>query len=269
MTNSYGKQLRMRRLFRHGGSRLFTVPLDHSLTDGPITTRDGLNRLVESLSDGGVDCIVTHKGRARLLAPGVLRRTGLIVHLSGSTAHATDPNAKVLVGSVEEAVGLGADAVSVHINIGSPTEAAQLADLGKVAAACDRWGMPLLAMMYARGANIADPSGPQTLAHLASIAADLGADIVKMVYSGSIGTMREVVESSPLPVLVAGGSGRASVEKISEFVDEVVASEAAGLAMGRSVFHAAEPGKIAAAVAERLHVDATAAQHGAFSHAVA
>lgn len=262
MTTSHGKQLRMRRLFGHGGNRLFAVPLDHSLADGPIATRDGLSRLVESLSDGGADCVVMHKGRARSLAPGILRGLALIVHLSGSTGHATDPNAKVLVGSVEEAVGLGAEAVSVHINIGSATEAAQLADLGKIAAACDRWGMPLLAMMYARGANIADPSGPRTLAHLAGIAADLGADMVKMVYAGSVGAMREVVESSPLPVLVAGGSGHARVEEISGFVDEVVASGAAGLAMGRSVFRAADPGRVAAVVASRLHDDA-------FSHALA
>lgn len=43
----------------------------------------------------------------------------LILHLNASTAHAPDPDAKHLVTGVEAALRLGADAVSVHINMGS------------------------------------------------------------------------------------------------------------------------------------------------------
>ena len=73
----------------------------------------------------------------RTIAPRRPRHCGLVVHLSAGTAHAADTNAKVLVGEVEDALRLGADAVSVHVNIGSDTERRQLADLGTVAAACD------------------------------------------------------------------------------------------------------------------------------------
>ena len=48
-----------------------------------------------------------------------------MVHLSASTAHAPDPDAKYLVTGVEEAMRLGADAVSVHVNIGSHTKLAR------------------------------------------------------------------------------------------------------------------------------------------------
>ncbi len=50
---------------------------------------------------------------------------------------------------------MGADAVSMHVNIGAESEARMLADLGAVAVECMEWGMPLLAMMYPRGKKIA------------------------------------------------------------------------------------------------------------------
>jgi len=59
-----------------------------------------------------------------------------------------DPNHKVLVNTVQQALKMGADGVSVHINIGADDEAKMLGDLGAVAVECMEWGVPLLAMMY-------------------------------------------------------------------------------------------------------------------------
>lgn len=49
------------------------------------------------------------------------------------------------------------------------------------------------------------PADPALLAHAANVAADLGADIVKLPFTGSPLTMREVVAASPIPVVTAGG----------------------------------------------------------------
>lgn len=114
-----GKELRLTRLCRPADGHYLFVPLDHPVSDGPISSGNGFGRLVRSLVAGGVDAVIVHKGRVRLVDPKLLRDTGLIVHLSASTGHAPDPNAKVTVADVEEAVRLGADAVSVHVNIGS------------------------------------------------------------------------------------------------------------------------------------------------------
>jgi DhnA family fructose-bisphosphate aldolase class Ia len=54
----------------------------------------------------------------------------------------------VLVKTVEEAIKFGADAVSVHVNVGAQNESEMLATLGQISERCDYWGMPLLAMMY-------------------------------------------------------------------------------------------------------------------------
>jgi len=136
--------------------------------------------LVGVLADSEVDAVVLHKGNLRHVSPRRFTEMSLVVHhLSASTTFATDPDAKVLVASVEEALRMGADGVSVHVNLGSPEEARQIADLAAVADACDRWNLPLMAMMYPRGPQIADPRDPALVAHAATVAADLGADLVK------------------------------------------------------------------------------------------
>lgn len=250
---SPGRQLRLRRMHRHDDERLLVVPLDHSVTDGPIVSRSGLDHLVGQLADGGVDAVVLHKGGVRQVDPRRFAGMSLIVHLSASTSHAPDPNAKYLVASVEEALRLGADAVSVHVNLGSTDERRQIADLGTVADACDRWNVPLLAMMYPRGPKIRDPRDPDLVAHAVTLAADLGADVVKTVLARSAGAMADITAACPVPVVVAGGPARGSVEGTLSHVAEALRGGAAGVAMGRSVFAAPDPAATARRVSTLIH----------------
>ncbi|TJZ57112.1 fructose-bisphosphate aldolase [Streptomyces piniterrae] len=247
-----GKSLRLTRLSRPGDGKFLIVPMDHSVADGPIADAAGFSRIVGDVVAAGADAIVVHKGRARSIEPGLLKGAALIVHLSASTPHALDGDAKVLVGGVEEAVRAGADAVSVHINIGSDTEKRQLADLGAVSASCDRWGMPLLAMMYARGPRIQDPRDPALLAHVVGIAVDLGADLVKTVAADTAEDMAGIVAKTPVPVVLAGGPGGG--RGLSDFAHFAMDTGCRGLAVGRQVFHSPDP----AAAVRTL----TAAVHG-------
>jgi len=248
-----GKRIRLCRIFNATSGRALVVPMDHSVTIGPLGRADHAARTTAMLAEAGADAIVVHKGRARSIDPMVFAAMGLIVHLSAGTDLSLDRTNKVLVGGVEESLGLGADAVSVHVNIGSPTEAAQLADLGAVAGECDRLGVPLLAMMYARGPETAARTDRvETLAHLAAIATDLGADIVKLDYAGSLHAMNEVAGSCPIPVLVAGGPA-ADDDTAITFGAEVARSSVAGLSFGRLIFDADDPRRVAAQLANELH----------------
>ncbi|MFB9447222.1 fructose-bisphosphate aldolase [Dactylosporangium vinaceum] len=251
MTTLTGKSLRLSRLSRRGDGRFLFVPLDHSVSDGPIADMRRYGRLLEEVVIGGADAIVVHKGRARVIDPNLLARCALVVHLSASTPHAPDSNAKVLVGGVEEAVQLGADAVSVHVNIGSDTEAGQLADLGRVAAGCERWGVPLLAMVYPRGPRIENPADATLLAHVVSIAADLGVDIVKTVFAAPSHRMADVVAASPIPVVVAGGKDER--QSLADFATAAIGTGCAGLAIGRRVFNHAVPRRAVRELAEIVH----------------
>ncbi|MFJ8208382.1 2-amino-3,7-dideoxy-D-threo-hept-6-ulosonate synthase [Streptomyces sp. NPDC096033] len=253
--HAYGREARLHRLYHEGSRRLFVVPLDHSVTDGPLQVPGGVNRLAGQLSGSGVDAIVLHKGSVRQVDPRHFAGTSLIVHLSASTRHAPDPDAKYLVASVEEALRYGADAVSVHVNVGAEDERGQIKDLATVAESCDRWNVPLMAMMYPRGPRVTNPYDPELVAHAITLAADLGADIVKTVYVGNPSEMADVVSGAQVPVIVAGGPRLDTPELVAGYVDEALKGGAAGVAMGRNVFQAADPAALARRLADLIHAD--------------
>ncbi|MEM2849470.1 MAG: class I fructose-bisphosphate aldolase family protein, partial [Candidatus Bathyarchaeia archaeon] len=196
-----GKIRRLSRIFRSNGKTVI-IPMDHGVTLGPISGIENISKIVEKLRRGGADAVLVHKGWARLIDT---RGMSLILHISASTKLGPDPDWKVTVASVEEAVALGADGVSVHINIGCEREPEMLSLLGAVAESCEDWGMPLLVMAYPRGPKITNQHDPELVSHVARIAAELGADVVKTNYTGSIESFKRVVECCPIPVVIAGG----------------------------------------------------------------
>jgi 2-amino-4,5-dihydroxy-6-oxo-7-(phosphooxy)heptanoate synthase len=246
---------RNRRMARLTGidERSFLVPLDHSVGTGPIATTDRLDAVLGALAVCGADGVIVHKGRARFVAPVVNRSVGLVVHLNGSTMHAPDADDKVLLADVEEAIRIGADGVSVHVNVGSISEASQLTDLGNVAGACARWGLPLIAMVYPRGPKIENPCDPDLVAHAANLAADLGADIVKLPYTGDVSSMADVVASCPIPIIVAGGVSVDADEELFSLIRDVMSSGVNGVAIGRNVFQAADVTGTVSRIAEIVH----------------
>ncbi len=127
------------------------VPMDHGVSNGPIPGLIDMGQTVNLVADGGANAVIGHVGLALHGHRQGGRDIGLILHLSASTMLAPDPNEKVLVNSVTNALKMGADGVSMHVNIGAESEAKMLADLGAVSVECMEWGMPLLAMMYPGG----------------------------------------------------------------------------------------------------------------------
>jgi 2-amino-4,5-dihydroxy-6-oxo-7-(phosphonooxy)heptanoate synthase len=249
--NTFTRSLRMLRLRRRPGG-LFIVPLDHSVTAGPVAPDGDLDRLVSQFAANGVDAVVLHKGAVRRVNPLRFANLSLIVHLSAGTARAPDPDARCLVASVEEALQLGADAVSVHVNLGSLEEQRQLADLAAVAGECDRWGLPLLAMVYPRGPKVTDPADAELVAHAAAVAADLGADLVKVPQVPDPAKLRDVVRACPIPLIVAGGPQR-SLDDLRDTTREAMRAGVAGAAIGRNVFESASPGQVARDLADLIH----------------
>jgi len=110
-----------------------------------------------------------------------------------------------------------------------------------------------MAMMYHRAlADLPEQPSAATLSHLAAIATDLGADLVKLDYAGSTAAMNGVVDSCPLPIVVAGGAYRDDDSAIA-LGTEVSDSRVAGLSFGRHVFGAQDPRRVASTLADHLH----------------
>ena len=203
--STIGKSVRMERIFNRNTGNAIIIPMDHGVGAGPIEGLKNLQEAVNRVAEGGANAVLGHMGLAKYGHRGYGHDVGLIIHLSASTSLSLDPNHKVLVTTVEEAIKVGADAVSVHINIGAEDEYEMLQGLGYVAGKCDEWGMPLLAMMYPRGKKVRSEYDVDVVKHAARIGAELGADIIKTNYTGSPETFKEVVDGCPVPVIIAGG----------------------------------------------------------------
>jgi 2-amino-4,5-dihydroxy-6-oxo-7-(phosphonooxy)heptanoate synthase len=251
--DSFARRLRMRHLYRHDPRGLLVVPLDHAIGAGPLACPVDLDGLIGQIADNGADAVVLHKGALRRIGTRWFRDMSLVLHLTASTGLAPDPDAKYPVATVEEALRLGAEAVSVHVNAGSLTEGRQIADLAAVAESCDRWGMPLIAMMYARGPSIADGRAPGVVAHAAAVAAELGADIVKTALPAATAAIADVTAACPLPVLAAGGSTAGGAAGVLGRMADAIRGGAGGIAAGRLVFTADDPGTMVRRLATLVH----------------
>ena len=248
-----GKKIRLERIINRHTGRTVIAPMDHGVSDGPMKGIIDIDKTVESISQGGADAILMHKGIVEQGHRGYGKDIGLIVHLSASTSLAPNPNNKVIVTSVEKAIQLGADAVSVHVNLGSETESEMLQELGEISETCSYWGIPLLAMMYPRGQKVENEHDVELVKHAARVGSELGVDIVKTNYTGDPDSFKEVVEGALVPVVIAGGPKVDTDEELLQMVKDSIEVGGAGVAFGRNLFQAEIPGKITRAISEVVH----------------
>jgi class I fructose-bisphosphate aldolase len=245
-----GKRLRLKRIVSPADGRTVILPLDHGVTLGPIPGIEQIQATIAAGVRGGADALVLHKGMLGCLesTPGPM--PAVIMHLSASTNLGPSCCHKVLIGSVEEAVRRGADAVSLHINLGDSCESEMLKDLGAVGRSCADWQVPLLVMAYVCG-DRAVPQGDQ-VAHAARVAAELGADIIKIPFPGDFQTLARISASLRVPIVVAGGPF-VEIESILERIHGSLEAGAKGVAAGRNIFQHDDPEAVLRAICDMVH----------------
>jgi len=248
-----GKRVRLERILDRNSGNTVIIPMDHGISVGPVKGLVKLSDMINKVADGGANSVLLQKGMVKHGHREYGSDVGLIVHMSASTSLGPDPNDKVQVCQVEEALKVGADAVSVHINIGSETEAEQLKKLGGVSERCEFWGMPLVAMMYPRGDKISDPNDLEVVALAARAGAELGADIIKTNYTGDPDTFKQVVAGCPVPVVIAGGPKTETDQEFLEMIRGAIDAGGRGVAIGRNVFQHEDPTKMTKAIAAIVH----------------
>ena len=239
-----GKALRLRRIFSRG--KAVIIPIDHALYSGPVKGIENLKELVSIISQTSTDAV--------LISPGMLRRVkevignlATIVRIDGTHTQLGFHLEKIdLITTVEHALKLGADMVVINVFVGTENEDELLRKLGRVATACLEWGLPLMAEMipsyvlkyhYAQEKKDYDEERAAAEIKLVSrLGAELGADVIKTHYTGSIDTFKEVVFTTPIPVVIAGGPKTRGDKDFLQRVYEVIQAGAGGICMGRNVW---------------------------------
>ena len=234
--------------------RTIILPMDHGVSDGPIPGLVNMGEAITKVKEGGVDAIVIHKG-IFMKYKDLIGDLPTLIHISASTSLG-NVLSKVTVATPKEVADMGATGVSIHINLGNKYDGEMLRDFGRVSRECNELGLPLLVMIYPRDlvdGEVKTFTDPERVAHAARLAFELGADIVKVPYTGDADSFREVCAGVDIPVVIAGGA-KGSEEAMLASIRDCVAAGAAGVSVGRNAFQADDVsgmiGKIKSAVYE-------------------
>ncbi len=245
------KNVRLNRILKSDNKTVIAA-MDHGI--GGITPMAHLEiprTLLPQLINNGADAIITTPGIVKLCSD-LFNGAGLILRIDGGPSSLTGDWGKMdIIRQVEDAIRLGADAVIMMGITGTPDEAHSLARMGKVASYCDDWGIPLVAEMLPGGFTAKDVTFEQLIIS-ARLGAELGADVVKMRYKGPAESYRAVVRSCFVPLVVLGGS-RQSPSELVEEVKQAQASGACGVAVGRNIWQAEDPGQILTQLVKAVH----------------
>lgn len=259
-----GKALRLRRLididtgtavmfaFSHGTSAPEVLP---GLED-PVA-------MVEAAARGGADCVFVAPGLVEAVGDAVARSSmGMVVKVSATACRGATPYQEIPITSVERAVELGADAVVALIPFAPENEPDVIRLTAALGEACGRWGVPFVAEAefpnaYYGDEKFAQEWGVAYLKRSARLCAELGADVVKSNWTGSVGSFAEIVAATPVPVIVAGGSRTSDLDFLRS-LQEAREAGAIGCSVGRNVFQHQSPERIVRAISGVVKEGATA-----------
>lgn len=260
-----GKRIRAGRLFDPASGRVIIVALSHGVLLGPspgLATLEQLRATADSLR--AADALMVSPGLVAPLEDTFVGRDrpALVVHADWQSASRSvfrtladgDVPARAGLGRVaaettataEQAAAAGAVAVMTFLFAGFDDPALERDEIrraARMARACERVGIlhiiePRSARERARPSERADP---RVGAYLARIAAEIGADIVKVIHPGSREALAEVVAGCPAPVLLAGGTEAEDPARGEELATDAIATGCRGLVFGRAIVRAGDP----------------------------
>lgn len=245
-----GTNVRMSRIMKRG--KCLILAMDQGLEHGPKdfnAKNIDPEYVLDIAAKGGFTGFAIHKGVAYKYFGEYAGKVPLILKLNGRTNLV--PKDEVYsspVATVKEAVALGADAIGYTLYVGSPMEAQMFREFGAIRAECEEYGMPTIVWAYPRGKHIKDEKDSATVAYAARCALELGADIVKVNYTGSVDSFKPVVAAAQnCKVISAGGSKQTDAEFIAK-AKEVMSAGAVGFAVGRNVWQHDDPMKMSEAI---------------------
>jgi class I fructose-bisphosphate aldolase/fructose-bisphosphate aldolase/2-amino-3,7-dideoxy-D-threo-hept-6-ulosonate synthase len=239
---SAGKKIRWSRFVSPDSKKGIIIPIDHGLTMGPLEGINNIQRIARWIASPDANGIIAHKGIVeRLACRGLLAGKGVMVHLNGMISLAKDPTRKELLTSIESALRLGADGVSVELLFNGMHDPHNMKLLGKVVDEALAYGMPVLVMV--KDLNKYDLAGKRVHAfrQIIRMVCELGADAVKIPQPENPNEIPEMIDelSEDIAVFLAGGV-KCDDSELFAVASLAISSGATGMCIGRNVFQRSE-----------------------------
>lgn len=255
-------EMRLGRLFDATTGKAMVAAFDRGLGASAAGGGENVRQVVGDVVAAGVEGIIVSPGvleRTRDLlahrgAPAVLVRSDFFFMgalqpegLAGPTAE----EYRVLL-SGSEAAAMGADAMVLFLVLGNSNDAVTADNAAAVARAAQQAhavGLPVIVEAVLWGSRAHDQADEGAITYVSRLAAELGADAVKTQYTGDPQSMRRVVESCPVPVLLLGGPKSDDLDELTRSSRDALSTGARGLVYGRNVWQGGDT----LAAARRLH----------------
>ncbi|MGI0148606.1 MAG: 3-hydroxy-5-phosphonooxypentane-2,4-dione thiolase [Thermoplasmata archaeon] len=247
----WGLQNRLSRIIRPGDGRTVMLAADHGYFLGPTSKLEIPRKTLEPLLPYA-DAVMVTRGIVRTsIDPGA--NVPIVLRVSGGASVLNEDlsNEKVTT-SMKEALRLNASAVALSIFIGAPHEHDSLVNLGKLVDEGEEAGMPVLAVT-AVGKEL-EKRDARYLGLACRIAAEFGAHFVKTYYCEDFS---RVVESCPVPLVVAGGPKLETELDALELAHDAVQDGARGVDMGRNIWQSSNPVGMIRAIRAIVHERST------------
>lgn len=249
-----GKAVRIKRLQNLDSGRILTIAIDHAPSYGVLNGLEHIQKVMDEAAAEGPEAMVMMKGVAERCFWKYAGRIALILKCSSLSPY--HPNQDVPVSTVEDALRLGADAIAMAFTVGSPQQPALLSNLAALVREAERVGLPVIVHAYPNGelVPVEERYSLAKVSYAARLAMEVGVDIVKTFYTGSVESFARVVEiASPVLVVAAGGPRLISDTDVLRMASEVVQSGAAGVTFGRNIWQSQDAPGLIQALKHVLH----------------
>jgi putative autoinducer-2 (AI-2) aldolase len=244
----WGMANRLHRIFKPKTGRTVMLAVDHGYFLGPTEGLEQPARTIAPLLPWA-DSLMLSRGTLRRAVPAE-SDVPVVLRVSGGTSILRELSHEGLTVAMDDAVRLNVAAVTMSIFVGAEGERRSLLNLARLVDAGERHGIPVLAVTAVGREMTRDV---RYLGLACRIAAELGAHMVKTYHCEGF---ERVVESTPVPVVIAGGKKIPEVEALRLAADAMAAG-ARGVDMGRNIFQSDCPTAMIRAVRAVVHDGAT------------
>jgi len=249
----WGLKNRISRIINPTDGKAVMLAVDHGYFLGPTEKLESPTKTIRPLLKY-CDSLMVTRGilrtsvDARFPIPVVLRVSG------GSSIIGSDLSNEKITTSVKDAIRLNVSALAMSIFVGAKHEHDSLVSLGNLVNEAQEFGIPVLAVT-AVGKEL-EKRDARYLSLACRIASEFGAHIVKTYYCENF---EKVVESCPVPVIIAGGPKLAEREAL-ELTFNAIKFGASGVDMGRNIWQSDHPVPMIRAVRSIVHGQANVNQ---------
>ncbi len=253
----WGLQNRINRILKPETGRTVMLAIDHGYFLGPTTGLESPGKTVEPLLPYA-DSLMLTRGVLRQCIPAEIS-TPIVMRMSGGTSILSELSGEGLTVAMDDAIRLNASAITLSIFVGAEGERTTLLNLARLVDEGERYGIPVLAVTAVGKDMVRDV---RYLGLACRIVAELGAHMVKTYYCDGF---EQIVRSTPVPIVIAGGKKVAEKDAI-QLAHDAVGSGACGVDMGRNIFQSDCPVGMIRAVRAVVHDGATVEQASEIYH---